>query len=124
MHGASSSIDLKSSLPKELPSIETALKTISAALTGTVALDASIKCVGSASIKGTFTNQYYGDPLFTLNNGKEVNTKLYPTPPLICGLRLKLFFLELDELLYMIQVTGVPLPKVELTLTASFCSFN
>jgi hypothetical protein len=49
------------------------------ATSGTVSFDTATKVKGSGSIKTTVQNLYYGGCLFTLNSGKEVNTKLYPT---------------------------------------------
>jgi hypothetical protein len=46
--------------------------------TGTVSFDTTTKMKGSGSIKLALQNQYYGDLLFTLNSGKEVNANNYP----------------------------------------------
>ncbi len=46
--------------------------------TGTATLDSTVRAFGSASIQGNFNNQYYGDLLFTLADGKEINADLYP----------------------------------------------
>lgn len=48
--------------------------------TGTVSLDSSEKIVGSYCIKhSTTTPDYYGRAVFTLNDGKEINSNTYPS---------------------------------------------
>jgi len=48
------------------------------ATSGTISLDNTFKVKGSSSIKTTATNLYYAACQLTLDNGKEVNTDLYP----------------------------------------------
>jgi hypothetical protein len=48
------------------------------ATSGNVSLDNTVKAKGSASIKTYAQNLSYGGCLLTLNQGKEVNTGLYP----------------------------------------------
>ena len=47
-------------------------------ISGDISLDTSFKARGTASIKLHAPSLYYGSCMFTLNDGKEVNTNLYP----------------------------------------------